>query len=126
MQTKRYFPKLICALAAVFICTNIHNVLHRGVMMQELMRNFSIGANGFGFIASLFFYGYAVMQIPAGLLLDRFGARRLLIIAVTVVQSVRQFLPIRILRLLQVAHALQLVSRRHLLSRVLYCSPHVG
>ncbi|VEB35647.1 major facilitator family transporter [Legionella cherrii] len=46
-----------------------------GLMMQEIMAQFSIDASSFGFLAAFYYYGYAGMQIPMALLLDKFGAR---------------------------------------------------
>lgn len=46
------------------------------------MRSFNTDAGGLGLITSLFFFGYAPMQIPAGLLFDRFGPRVLLTVSV--------------------------------------------
>ncbi|WP_172462859.1 MFS transporter [Legionella steigerwaltii] len=46
-----------------------------GLMMQEIMTQFSIDASSFGFLAAFYYYGYAGMQIPMALLLDKFGAR---------------------------------------------------
>jgi MFS family permease len=51
------------------------------VMVEELMRDFAVGAAVLGNLSAAYFYGYAGMQIPVGLLLDRFGPRRLLAIA---------------------------------------------
>jgi len=51
------------------------------VMVEELMRDFSVGAAVLGNLSAAYFYGYAGMQIPVGLLLDRFGPRRPMIIA---------------------------------------------
>jgi len=48
------------------------------VMVEELMRDFSVGGAILGNLSALYFYGYAGMQIPVGLLLDRFGPRRLM------------------------------------------------
>jgi len=42
------------------------------------MRDFSVGGAILGNLSALYFYGYAGMQIPVGLLLDRFGPRRLM------------------------------------------------
>ena len=46
------------------------------------MRSFSIGAGKLGVLSACFYYSYTVMQIPAGLLLDRIGARVLVTLAV--------------------------------------------
>jgi MFS family permease len=54
------------------------------VMVEELMRDFAVGAAVLGNLSAAYFYGYAGMQIPVGLLLDRFGPRRLITIATIV------------------------------------------
>lgn len=54
------------------------------VMVEELMRDFSVNATVLGHLSAAYFYGYAGMQIPVGLLLDRFGPRRLMTIAAIV------------------------------------------
>ena len=48
------------------------------VMIDELMRDFAIGGAAVGNLSAFYFYGYAGMQIPVGLLMDRFGPRRLM------------------------------------------------
>ncbi len=42
------------------------------------MAEFSIGAAGLGNLSAFYLYGYVAMQIPTGLMVDRFGARRVL------------------------------------------------
>ena len=51
------------------------------VMVEELMREFAVGAGVLGNLSAAYFYGYAGMQIPVGLMLDRFGPRRLITLA---------------------------------------------
>jgi MFS family permease len=51
------------------------------VMVEELMRDFAVGAGVLGHLSAAYFYGYAGMQIPVGLMIDRFGPRRLTTIA---------------------------------------------
>lgn len=51
------------------------------VMVEELMREFAVGAAVVGNLSAFYFYGYAGMQIPVGLLIDRFGPRRLMVLA---------------------------------------------
>ena len=51
------------------------------VMIDELMRDFAVGAAAIGNLSAFYFYGYAGMQIPVGLLMDRFGPRRLMTLA---------------------------------------------
>ncbi len=40
------------------------------------MRSFHVGAGALGMLASAYFYPYALMQIPVGILADRWGARK--------------------------------------------------
>jgi MFS family permease len=54
------------------------------VMVEELMRDFAVGAAVLGNLSAAYFYGYAGIQIPVGMLLDRFGPRRLLAVAALV------------------------------------------
>jgi MFS family permease len=54
------------------------------VIVDELMRDFAVGGAVVGHLSALYFYGYAGMQIPVGLLLDRFGPRRLMTVAAAV------------------------------------------
>jgi MFS family permease len=51
------------------------------VMVEELMRDFSVGAAVLGNLSAAYFYGYAGLQIPVGVMLDRFGPRRLITIS---------------------------------------------
>ena len=46
-----------------------------GLCVPELMNKFQINATEFGLLSSMYYYGYAGMQIPMALLLDRFGPR---------------------------------------------------
>jgi MFS family permease len=51
------------------------------VMSNELMQAFSMTSQSLGILTGIYFYSYAPMQLPGGLLLDYFGPRRLLTIA---------------------------------------------
>jgi len=77
-----FYPIFICCLASVFYAYDYFIQVAPGVMMQQLMRSFSIGAGRLGVLSACFYYSYTVMQIPAGLLLDRMGARVLVTLAV--------------------------------------------
>jgi len=50
------------------------------VMTQELMRAFNVGATGLGTLSATYFYAYVAMQIPIGILVDSWGARKLLLV----------------------------------------------
>jgi sugar phosphate permease len=63
------------ALAVAFLLVNVHR-LSTAVLSADLMRAFDTTGAGLGTLHSAFFYVYAVMQVGAGVLADRFGIRR--------------------------------------------------
>jgi len=50
-----------------------------GPVQAVLGREWGVGRAALGLASSVFFFGYAAMQVPAGLLADRWGPRRLLV-----------------------------------------------
>lgn len=71
-------------LAAAFLCYEMALQVSPSVMTADLMRALHIDALGIGFIASVYFYPYTIMQIPVGLLFDRFSTRKLITFAIFV------------------------------------------
>ena len=55
--------------------TNLFLRSSLGVMGPELSREMALGPKALSTVASSFFFAYALMQVPTGMLLDRFGAR---------------------------------------------------
>lgn len=51
------------------------------VMIPDLMAEFAVSGAVMGQLSALYFYPYAAMQLPIGALLDRYGARLMLTIA---------------------------------------------
>lgn len=54
------------------------------VMVDELMRDFGVSALVLGNLSAFYFYIYAAIQIPVGVLMDRIGPRRLMAVAALV------------------------------------------
>ena len=48
------------------------------VMVEETMRDFAVGAAILGNLSAVYFYAYAGLQIPVGVMLDRWGPRALI------------------------------------------------
>jgi MFS family permease len=68
-------------LGALFYCYGFFQRTAPSVMVEDLMREFAVGAALTGTLSGLYFYTYAGLQIPVGLILDRFGPRRVLALA---------------------------------------------
>ncbi|MGH7357624.1 MAG: MFS transporter [Candidatus Rokuibacteriota bacterium] len=54
-------------------------------LLEPIMAEFGLSHAQGGFLFSVFFYGYVAMQVPAGLLGDRFGRKRVLVIGILLV-----------------------------------------
>jgi MFS family permease len=74
-------PWIICSLAALFYCYEYLLRIAPSVMMQDLMQAYHINATVFGNLAAFYYYAYTPMQLPVGVLMDRYGPRRLLTFA---------------------------------------------
>ena len=53
-------------------------------MTMELMQEFSVGGAALGFLSGMYFYTYAALQLPVGMLNDKFGPRKLMTVALVV------------------------------------------
>jgi MFS family permease len=69
---------LVWGIAALFYLTGFYQRVSPAVMTSELMRDFGLGAKSLGSLSAFYFYFYVAMQIPAGVLIDSWGARKLL------------------------------------------------
>lgn len=84
-QTSQKFsllPWFIVSLGALFYCYEYYLRIAPSVMTHDLMRTFGIDAAVLGNLTAFYYYAYTPMQLPVGVLMDRFGPRRLLFIAV--------------------------------------------
>ena len=68
-------PWLICSIGMLFYCYNYFLRVSPSVMQPDLMQSLHITAYQFGALAGLYYWAYTPMQIPAGMIYDRFGAR---------------------------------------------------
>src|SRR5437016_2645990 len=69
----------VWGVAATFYLAGFYLRTSPAVMTTELMRDFGIAASQLGQFSAIYFYAYILMQIPTGVLVDSWGARRLLI-----------------------------------------------
>lgn len=73
---------IICLIGAFFYCYEFVLRIVPGILQQELISAFgNIPAATFGQISALYYFAYSPMQLPVGILMDRFGARKLLTLA---------------------------------------------
>jgi MFS family permease len=68
----------VWGIAALFYLTGFYQRVSPAVMTSELMRDFGINAQSLGNLSAFYFYLYVMAQIPVGILIDTWGARKLL------------------------------------------------
>lgn len=69
------------ALAASFYFYQFVLRVSPGVMSQDIMRDFAVQGCALGILGAFYYNAYAAMQLPLGVLLDRFGPRRLMAVS---------------------------------------------
>lgn len=81
-EMKNVFPYrwlIFCLLAAQYLVVYFHRV-SPAVVASELVDTFSISGASLGLLASAYFYPYAIMQVPVGILSDSWGAKKTIIL----------------------------------------------
>jgi sugar phosphate permease len=76
-----WLPWTIWALAALFVVFNYVQQVVPNIIAADLSQAFGATTSTLGNIAACYFYAYAVLQIPVGLIVDRYGTRWPLAIA---------------------------------------------
>ncbi len=78
VEVSRSTAVIAFVLGALFFGYAFIQRVSPSVMTAELMREFSVGATALGSLSAFYFYTYASIQLPVGMLTDRFGPRKLM------------------------------------------------
>ena len=76
------FAWFVCALATFFYMYEYLLRIEPGIMVKDLREYFAMGAGGVGLLVSMYYWAYTPLQLVVGLITDRFGARRVLLLAI--------------------------------------------
>ncbi|MGD9108871.1 MAG: MFS transporter [Gammaproteobacteria bacterium] len=79
-KNNRNYAWFIWVLAAGFFFAEYVARVAPSVMVPHLMRAFQVNAFQLGSLSAFFYYAYVAMQIPAGVLVDKYGPHKLLTI----------------------------------------------
>lgn len=79
LTMKRSMGIVLLVFLIFFVVSFLTNIL--GPLVPDIIRSFSLSLTLAGFLPFSFFVAYGVMSIPAGVLLDRFGQKPILIAA---------------------------------------------
>ena len=82
-RSARGFPPPLVAwsvwgLGALFYLIAFYQRVAPAVITDRLMAEFAIGGAALGNLSAFYFYSYVAMQIPTGIIADRWGPRKLL------------------------------------------------
>jgi MFS family permease len=72
---------IMCVLGIIFYCYEYYLRVAPSVMSAPLKAVFRLDEAAFGYLAAFYYYAYTPMQIPVGMMMDRYGPRRILTFA---------------------------------------------
>ena len=78
------YPWIIWALGSLYFAYGFFQRVAPSVLVDDLMLEYAAGAAILGNLSAFYYYAYAGLQIPVGILHDRFGPRRVLTVAAVV------------------------------------------
>src|SRR3990167_3287158 len=78
---KHVLPWIMFSIAAMFYCFAYFLRVSPSMMENELSSQFHITATQLGNFSAFYYYAYTPLQIPVGVIVDRFGSRIVLSLA---------------------------------------------
>lgn len=72
----------IAVLLGLGILVNYFDRVNLSIAHDALQKAFGISDIAFGYLLGAYSWTYAAMQLPSGTLLDRFGVRRVMLVAI--------------------------------------------
>lgn len=76
-KLKLIYPWIIWSIAASFFFYKYLVQVSPSVMTANLMKTFQVNGAGLGNLSAFYFYAYLIMQIPVGIMLDKYSPRLL-------------------------------------------------
>lgn len=84
LKRREFYPWIVWLLGASFFFYKYLVQVSPSVMTGDLMRAFKVHGVGLGNLSACYFYAYLLMQIPVGVLLDKYSPRYLTAFAIFV------------------------------------------
>lgn len=79
---------LVCMVGALFFFYEFLQMNVFDPISQDIAQDFGVNATDLGYLSSMYFYGDLLMVIPAGMLLDRYSTKLLILISMLVCTAV--------------------------------------
>ena len=81
-NTNNVYAWIVFGLSCFFVIFKYILEISPSVMVNDLMQEFNLDGLHMGNLAACYFYAYFLMQIPVGLLVDRFSTRKIMFCAI--------------------------------------------
>lgn len=79
---KAFYPWLVWSLTVLFFFYKYLLQFSTNVMATDLMGAFNLSGAGLGNLAACFYYTYMLMQLPVGILLDKYSPQKMVALAI--------------------------------------------
>src|SRR3984885_10848525 len=91
-SNSRMVALMIWMIASIFYAYQYILRVMPSIMLGDIMQQFNINAATFGQFSGIYYIGYSLMHLPMGIMLDRYGPRK--IMTISILLSVIGLLPI--------------------------------
>jgi predicted MFS family arabinose efflux permease len=78
MSSSRKMVWIVWLIASLFYAYQYILRVMPSIMLEDIMQQFHIGTAAFGQFTGVYYIGYSLAQLPLGMMLDRFGARKVM------------------------------------------------
>jgi len=78
MSSTRMVAWIVWIIASIFYAYQYILRVMPNIMLDDIMQQFNIDAATFGQFSGVYYIGYSLMHLPIGIMLDRFGPRKVM------------------------------------------------
>ncbi len=78
MSTSRMIALTVWMIASIFYAYQYILRVMPNIMLDDIMQQFHISAATFGQFSGVYYIGYSLMHLPIGIMLDRYGPRKII------------------------------------------------
>lgn len=82
MSTSRIIAWIVWVVASIFYAYQYVLRVMPNIMLDDIMLQFNFDAASFGQFSGIYYIGYSLMHLPIGLMLDRYGPRKIMTLCI--------------------------------------------
>lgn len=79
MSNSRFIAWTVWLIVSIFYAYQYVLRVMPNILIEDIMGRFHMGASAFGQFSGVYYIGYALMHLPIGIMLDRFGPRKVMV-----------------------------------------------